>query len=181
MKTIFSLTAVALCLLIMGLFYFRAQGAPKTSAARPPETEAIQSTEADLAPTLPVNKSDAEWKQQLTPEQFAVMRRHSTERPNSSPLVHEHGRGIFRCVACDAPLFASDAKFDSGTGWPSFYRPFIASHVGTSEDRTLFFTRTEVHCARCGAHLGHVFDDGPPPTGLRYCLNGVALKFEPRQ
>ncbi|MBV9009487.1 MAG: peptide-methionine (R)-S-oxide reductase MsrB [Verrucomicrobia bacterium] len=140
----------------------------------------VQPTIADLAPVSPITKSDDEWQRQLTPAQFAVMRKHATERAGSSPLLDEHRHGIFHCAACDLPLFASDAKFESGTGWPSFTRPFVAANVATSEDRSFFATRTEVHCARCGAHLGHVFDDGPPPPGLRYCMNGAALKFVPR-
>jgi peptide-methionine (R)-S-oxide reductase len=106
------------------------------------------------------------------------MRRHGTERPFSSPLDHEKRKGIFACAACDLPLYSSETKFDSGTGWPSFYRP-LPNAVGESADRSLILPRTEVHCRRCGGHLGHVFNDGPPPTGLRYCMNGVALTFKP--
>jgi peptide-methionine (R)-S-oxide reductase len=122
--------------------------------------------------------TDAEWRKRLTPAQYNVLRNHGTERPGSSPLVREHRKGTFVCAGCALPLFASDTKFESGTGWPSFYQP-LPDAVGTKTDRSFFMTRTEVHCARCGGHLGHVFDDGPPPTGLRYCMNGVALKFEP--
>ncbi len=129
--------------------------------------------------TFEINLSAAEWRSRLTPAQFDVLREHGTERAGSSPLDKEHRRGTFACAGCDLPLFTSDTKFDSGTGWPSFYAP-IDGAVGTSEDRTLFvFVRTEVHCRRCGGHLGHVFDDGPKPTGLRYCMNGVALRFVP--
>lgn len=140
----------------------------------------VTPTEADLAPLPKVEKSNDEWKKSLTPGQFAVMRQKATERAGSSPLVHEHRTGVFHCAACGAPLFASDAKFESGTGWPSFFKPFVEKNVAMEKDRTLWMERDEVHCARCGAHLGHVFDDGPQPTGLRYCMNGVALKFEPR-
>jgi peptide-methionine (R)-S-oxide reductase len=122
--------------------------------------------------------SEAEWKARLTPEQFYVLRKHGTERAGSSPLNHEKRKGTFACAGCDLPLFSSDTKFESGTGWPSFYQP-LPDAVGTSSDRLLFMTRTEVHCARCLGHLGHVFEDGPKPTGLRYCMNGLALKFEP--
>jgi peptide-methionine (R)-S-oxide reductase len=122
-------------------------------------------------------KTEAEWRTLLTPEQFRVLRKHGTERPHSSPLNDEHRHGRFVCVACGLPLFRSETKFESGTGWPSFYAP-IEHGVGTSEDRSLFFARVEVHCRRCGGHLGHVFDDGPEPTGLRYCMNGAALSFE---
>jgi peptide-methionine (R)-S-oxide reductase len=128
--------------------------------------------------TFPVQKSDDEWRRQLTAEQYNVLRRHATERPFTSPLDREKRRGTFVCAGCGHALFSSSTKFDSGTGWPSFYAP-LEDAIGTSEDRSLFMTRTEVHCRRCGGHLGHVFEDGPPPTGLRYCMNGVALKFVP--
>jgi peptide-methionine (R)-S-oxide reductase len=127
---------------------------------------------------FPVRKPDEEWRHELTPEAYQVLRRHGTEPAGSSPLNDEHRAGTFRCVACGQPLFASDTKYDSGSGWPSFYRP-LAGAVGTSEDRSHFMRRTEVHCSGCGGHLGHVFPDGPRPTGERYCMNGVALKFEP--
>jgi peptide-methionine (R)-S-oxide reductase len=125
-----------------------------------------------------VTKTDAEWKRILTPEQYYVLRQHGTERAGTSPLDREKRKGTFHCAGCDLPLFSSDTKYDSGTGWPSFYQP-LDKAVGTSEDNTLFMTRTEVHCRRCGGHLGHVFDDGPKPTGLRYCMNGVAMTFKP--
>ena len=124
-----------------------------------------------------VEKPDAEWRRLLTPAQYAVLRGHGTERAGSSPLDAEKRRGTFACAGCALPLFSSDAKFDSRTGWPSFTAP-LGHAVGTSEDRGWLMTRTEVHCRRCGGHLGHVFDDGPPPTGKRYCMNGVAMTFE---
>ena len=124
------------------------------------------------------NLSDAEWRQRLSPAQYDVLRKHGTERPGSSALNHEKRKGTFACAGCDLPLFSSDTKFESGTGWPSFYQP-LADAIETTVDRSLFMTRTEVHCKRCLGHLGHVFDDGPKPTGLRYCMNGVALKFVP--
>jgi peptide-methionine (R)-S-oxide reductase len=134
---------------------------------------------AAAEPSFEIQKTEAEWRRLLTPAQFDVLRRHATERAGSSALDHEKREGTFACAGCDLSLFSSATKFDSGTGWPSFYRP-LPGAVETSEDRTLLFmTRTEVHCHRCGGHLGHVFDDGPPPTGLRYCMNGVALKFTP--
>jgi peptide-methionine (R)-S-oxide reductase len=129
-------------------------------------------------PSYAVQKSESEWQSILTSPQFNVLRKHATERPGSSPLNNEKRRGKFACAGCDLPVFSSETKFESHTGWPSFYTP-IPDSVGTSEDRSLFNARTEVHCRRCGGHLGHVFNDGPPPTGLRYCINGVALKFTP--
>jgi peptide-methionine (R)-S-oxide reductase len=128
--------------------------------------------------TDPVQKSDDEWRRELTPEQYRVLREHGTERAGASPLNDEHRDGTFRCAGCGEPLFDADTKYDSGSGWPSFYKP-KPNAVGTSEDASLFMRRTEVHCAKCGGHLGHVFPDGPQPTGLRYCMNGAALDFEP--
>ena len=125
-----------------------------------------------------VVRSNDEWRHLLTPEQYRVLRDHGTERAGTSPLDREKRAGTFACAGCDLPLFASDKKFDSGTGWPSFWIP-LENAIGTSEDNSLFGKRTEVHCRRCGGHLGHVFDDGPKPTGLRYCMNGVAMKFVP--
>ena len=126
-----------------------------------------------------VKKSDAEWRAQLTPEQYKVTRQHGTERAGTSPLNNEKREGIFTCVCCGAPLFASDSKFESGTGWPSFYKPVNDDAVSEHEDRSFLMRRTEVRCAQCDAHLGHVFPDGPQPTGQRYCMNGVALNFKP--
>ena len=126
----------------------------------------------------PVQKSDEEWRHELSPQQYEVLRKHGTERPGSSPLNKEHREGVFRCAGCGAPLFDSETKYDSGSGWPSFYQPKEGA-VETTEDHTHFMHRTEVHCAKCGGHLGHVFPDGPEPTGERYCMNGTALSFEP--
>lgn len=125
-----------------------------------------------------IDKSDEEWRRELAPEQFRVLREHATERSGTSPLNFEHRTGVFHCAACGQPLFESSTKFESGSGWPSFFRP-IEGAVKTSEDRSYSMQRTEVHCAQCGGHLGHVFPDGPEPTGLRYCTNGAALRFEP--
>jgi peptide-methionine (R)-S-oxide reductase len=125
-----------------------------------------------------LNLSEEEWRARLTPEQFRVLRGHGTERARTSPLDREKRSGRFLCAGCGAPLFDAATKFDSGTGWPSFWAP-LDDAVGTHTDRSFFMTRTEAHCARCGGHLGHVFPDGPPPTGQRFCMNGVALRFEP--
>ena len=127
-------------------------------------------------PTFEVAMSEADWQKRLTKAQFTVLRRHGTERAGSSPLDKEHRRGVYHCAGCELALFSSDTKFDSRTGWPSFRAP-LPNAVGTTTDRSFLVVRTEVHCRRCGGHLGHVFDDGPKPTGLRYCMNGVALTF----
>jgi peptide-methionine (R)-S-oxide reductase len=128
----------------------------------------------------PAERTDAEWREQLAPEQYAVLRGHGTERAGSSPLNAEKRPGTFRCAGCGHRLFVSDAKFESGSGWPSFTAP-VDGAVGTTVDRSHFMVRTEVHCDRCGGHLGHVFDDGPQPAGRRYCMNGVAMNFEPEE
>jgi peptide-methionine (R)-S-oxide reductase len=125
-----------------------------------------------------IEKTEDEWREILTPEQFNVLRKHGTERAGTSILDREYGKGNFVCAGCDLPLFSSETKFNSGTGWPSFYNPIPAA-IDTSVDRTLLMKRTEVHCHRCGGHLGHVFEDGPKPTGLRYCMNGISMKFIP--
>ncbi|WP_442581740.1 peptide-methionine (R)-S-oxide reductase MsrB [Mesorhizobium sp. ASY16-5R] len=130
------------------------------------------------AETFEVTHTEEEWRKLLTPDQFAVLRQAGTERPFTSPLNDEHRRGSFACAGCDLDLFSSTTKFDSGTGWPSFWAP-LEKAVGTEDDTSFGMVRTSVHCARCGGHLGHVFDDGPKPTGLRYCMNGVAMTFKP--
>ncbi|SDF25262.1 peptide-methionine (R)-S-oxide reductase MsrB [Limimaricola pyoseonensis] len=125
-----------------------------------------------------ITRSEAEWRARLSDAEYRVMRKHATERPGSSPLDAETRAGTYHCRGCDLPLYSSDAKYDSGTGWPSFWES-LPGAIGTRPDRSLFVTRTEVHCRRCGSHLGHVFDDGPQPTGKRHCLNGVSLVFKP--
>ena len=127
---------------------------------------------------FPVHKTDEEWRQSLTPQQYAVLRGHGTEPPGSCALLAEHRAGTFSCAGCGQELFRAERKFESGTGWPSFFAP-LEGAIGTTVDGSYGMVRTEVHCSRCGGHLGHLFEDGPPPTGLRYCINGVALSFQP--
>ena len=134
---------------------------------------------ADAAKTFEVSYADAEWRKRLSASEYQVLRQEGTERPFSSPLNNEHRAGIFACAGCELDAFSSKTKFDSGTGWPSFWQP-LPNAVAENRDATLGMVRTEVHCRRCGGHLGHVFEDGPKPTGLRYCMNGVALHFKPQ-
>lgn len=137
---------------------------------------ALMRPDGSEAGEFPYSLSDAEWKKKLPAKAYAVLRRHDTEQPFSSPLNSEKRAGVFHCRGCDHPLYSSKTKYESGTGWPSFYAP-LRGAVGTSTDYKLIYPRTEVHCANCGGHLGHVFDDGPQPTGKRYCMNGVAMTF----
>lgn len=130
------------------------------------------------AESFEVTKTDAEWRKALSEAQYAVLRREDTEVPGSSPLLYEHRKGLFHCAGCDLPVYSSETKFESHTGWPSFWAA-LARAVATKDDNSLLMTRTEVHCRRCGGHLGHIFDDGPPPTGKRHCINGLSLTFRP--
>ena len=144
-------------------------------------TFAVAETAVPSAPTSmsgTIQKTDAEWQKILTPEQYRVLRKKGTERPFANEYANSHEHGIYKCAGCGRELFRSEAKFESGTGWPSFYEPVAKDAVRIEEDRSFFTTRDEVVCARCGGHLGHVFDDGPKPTGLRYCMNSAAMKFE---
>ncbi|MDZ4813693.1 MAG: peptide-methionine (R)-S-oxide reductase MsrB [Pseudomonadota bacterium] len=159
-RQIFSIGAAAVGAGVLSMSFFR-----KTVAT-------------ERAGRFEIERSETEWRKKLSPAQFYVLREHGTERAGSSPLDHEKRKGTFNCAGCDLPLYASEKKFDSGTGWPSFFEP-LPNAIGTSEDRSFFSKRTEVHCRRCGGHLGHVFNDGPAPTGLRYCMNGVAMSFAP--
>lgn len=158
----------------LGLVVTAAGGLPAAGALADEET---MSTTTKVA--FEVTKTPEEWKRLLTPAQYNVLREHGTERAGTSPLDKNYAPGTYQCAGCDLPLFSSETKFNSGTGWPSFFKP-LDNAIRNTVDKSFFMTRTEVHCRRCGGHLGHVFEDGPPPTGLRYCMNGVALKFVPK-
>jgi len=142
---------------------------------------AEESPKTEWNPKDKVVKTDAEWKKQLTAEEYYVLRKKGTDRPFTGTLWDNKAKGVYKCKGCGLDLFASDTKYKSGTGWPSFYQPIKKEHVGTQPDNTFFMRRTEVHCARCGGHLGHIFDDGPQPTGQRYCINTAALSFAPQK
>jgi peptide-methionine (R)-S-oxide reductase len=142
------------------------------------QSQAPTSATKGTSMTEKIVKTEDEWRQLLTPEEYRILRKKGTEPAFSSPLNNNKSKGVYRCAACGLELFSSDAKFDSGTGWPSFWQPLTPHRVATKADNSFFMKRTEVLCPRCGSHLGHVFDDGPPPTGLRYCMNGLALKFK---
>ena len=163
-------------------FTFASIGLAATASLRAKSARANEETMPTTTTTksaFEITKTPEEWRKTLTPEQFYVLREHGTERAGTSPLDKTYAAGTYDCAGCELPLFSSETKFNSGTGWPSFYQP-LDNAVGNTVDKSLFMTRTEVHCRRCGGHLGHVFEDGPPPTGLRYCMNGVALKFIPK-
>ena len=167
--------------LFYGLHFLAGAAALSVIGSTGPEKAPAQKGPAmpDTATLDRVVKTEAEWKKLLTPEQFHVARKKGTERAFTGPNWDNHAKGTYTCVCCDLPLFSSETKFDSGTGWPSFWQPIAPNAIKTEEDRSFFSVRTEVMCRRCDAHLGHVFDDGPKPTGLRYCMNGTAMKFLP--
>lgn len=170
-------TLMKYALLISAFSFIALAGCGQQAKTR--STAQLSPSETEI--TVKVSKSEAEWKQILTPEQYYVLRQQGTEAAFTGKYFDHKEKGIYTCAACGNELFSSTSKFRSGTGWPSFYQPVAETNVGTEEDRTLGMVRSEVHCARCGGHLGHIFNDGPRPTGLRYCINSVSLNFEPKK
>ncbi len=168
---------IIVTLAVLAAAFWQGAVAENRAAARPQGAKVSGNTST----IEKIVKTDEEWKKILTPEQYKVMRKHGTEAAFTGKYHANHEKGVYVCAACGLPLFSSDTKFESGTGWPSFWKPIDESHVGTETDRSFLMSRTEVHCARCGGHLGHVFPDGPPPTGLRYCMNSASLDFKKAQ
>ncbi|HET9538809.1 MAG TPA: peptide-methionine (R)-S-oxide reductase MsrB [Mesorhizobium sp.] len=158
--------------------FLLASGAAVTGLATAFSVRRMNAVGEAKAETFEVTKTEAEWRVILSDAQFAVLRTEATERPGSSPLLDEKRKGLFHCAGCDLPVYSSETKYESGTGWPSFWDS-LPNAVGKKQDNSLFMTRTECHCRRCGGHFGHIFDDGPPPTGMRHCINGLALTFKP--